>query len=105
VLDTSALGVAGAQDVKATLAFERDGVAGSDGCNRIFGPYDQDETRLELGPLASTKMACAGAAGEVADRVSPALGQVASFSLDGDRLTLRDAGGRALLAYVRGSAA
>jgi heat shock protein HslJ len=38
----------------------RDGhVAGHSGCNRFTGSYKQQGETLKLGPLASTKMACA----------------------------------------------
>jgi heat shock protein HslJ len=33
-------------------------VAGSSGCNRFTGAWKQDGTKLTLGPLASTMMAC-----------------------------------------------
>lgn len=33
-------------------------VTGSTGCNRLFGPYTATGTRLRLGPLSTTRMAC-----------------------------------------------
>jgi heat shock protein HslJ len=34
-------------------------VSGSGGCNRVSGSYTRDGSKLELGPLISTRMACA----------------------------------------------
>ncbi len=35
-------------------------ISGFSGCNRFFGNYEQNGERLIIGPLASTKKACAG---------------------------------------------
>src|SRR4029079_2397513 len=46
---------------EAGLEFSADSmrVSGSGGCNRVSGPYTRDGSRLELGQLISTRMACA----------------------------------------------
>jgi heat shock protein HslJ len=47
-------------DVQPVVRFEKDGrVAGDTGCNGFFGSYAVDGDRLSIGPLASTKRACA----------------------------------------------
>ena len=38
---------------------EKGELSGYGGCNRFFGSYDLEGTSLTIGPLASTKMACA----------------------------------------------
>lgn len=101
LLDVSDLGIAGAGDVEAPLAFTADRVSGSDGCNSFRGSYQQQGASLHFGELASTMMACVGAAQDVADRVGPALQRVRSFAVSGDRLILRDEAGATLLPYVR----
>jgi heat shock protein HslJ len=104
LLDVGALGGAGSEDVTSDLAFDEDGgVSGSDGCNRFSGPYEADGSALRLGPLASTQMACAGAAQKVADRVSAALDQVRSYSAQPDTLVLKDGSGEPLLRYRAGA--
>jgi heat shock protein HslJ len=47
-------------DVQATLAFPEPGkIAGNGSCNRFFGTAEINGPALKLGPLASTRMACA----------------------------------------------
>ena len=42
-----------------TAEFSPDGsVSGSSGCNRYSGPYTVDGNNIEMGPFASTLMAC-----------------------------------------------
>lgn len=46
--------------VKQTITFTKDGkVFGDSGCNRFSGGYRTHGDRIEIGPLASTMMACA----------------------------------------------
>ena len=61
------------------LDFGEDGhVAGNTGCNRLQGRARIENGRLVLAPLASTRMACAGFAGELELR----LNQVYALPLD-----------------------
>jgi len=47
-----------------TAEFGEDGtVSGSGGCNEYTGPYETDEQRISIGPLASTKQLCASPVG------------------------------------------
>ena len=91
---------------EASLTFAADGtVTGSTGCNTFSGAYTLTEGgRLAFAPLATTRRACLSAAGEQETRVLEALNAVASADRDGDRLTLRNASGDALLTYVDASA-
>lgn len=42
------------------VKFGTDGkITGNGGCNRFFGIYTQDGNTLQIGPIGSTKMACA----------------------------------------------
>ncbi len=70
MLDTAALGVSGADTVTSTIRFEAERVNGTDGCNQFSGPYKRDGSKLTLGPLASTQMACIGPAQDVAQQVT-----------------------------------
>lgn len=92
---------------KATIRFAEGGRAeGSGGCNGFGGPYTLDGGALHFGEITATAKACAGPAGlmEQETKVLGLLAQTASFSIEGDQLTLSDAGGALLLAYT-GSAA
>jgi heat shock protein HslJ len=49
-------------NVPLTLTFTADGrVSGFSGCNNFIGQYTVDDTTLSVGPLASTRRACADA--------------------------------------------
>lgn len=76
-------------------------VAGSSGCNRLAGGYEQTGEKLAFTPLAGTRMACADGM-EVESAFHQALAKVASFAIRGDALELRDAQG-ALLATLEAS--
>src|SRR3954447_18671211 len=64
VLDVSALGVSGAASLSSWIAFDRGHVSGNDCCNAFSGSYELHGSKLSFGPLAGTKKACGGAAGE-----------------------------------------
>lgn len=90
-------GVPGATE--AHLVFTADGaVYGSGGCNRLRGGYrTRGADGLELGPLATTMMACPSPADAAERRVLDALGAVRRWRLEGGVLVLMDAGGAPLL--------
>ena len=78
-------------------------VAGSGGCNRLAGTYEQTGGDLRVGPIAGTRMYCEDGMA-VEDALGIALAQTVSFRIEDDRLELRDASG-ALLAIFQGRAA
>lgn len=45
-------------DTEITANFDSEQITGSAGCNRYFGPYSVAGNMLEMGAIASTKMAC-----------------------------------------------
>jgi heat shock protein HslJ len=85
----------------ATLRFEADVMAGSDGCNSFNGGYELDGLTLRPGALASTARGCID--DDVA-RLSEAVGSVLfsqpSVEISGDRLTLTAPDGKALVYRV-----
>jgi putative lipoprotein len=94
-----------AQDPKreAHLVFEPGGrVAGSDGCNRITGGYQQQNDALSFGQIAGTRMACADST-EIEAAFQAALKGTARFRINGDRLELLDASGTRVAAFVPGA--
>jgi heat shock protein HslJ len=83
---------------QATLEFPQEGgVAGSGGCNRYFGSADIDGPRIQMGPLASTRRACAPAVMAQEGRFFGALERARTWQLVADKLLLRDEGGAPLL--------
>lgn len=81
--------------------FDEDGrVSGRAGCNRYHGSYETDGTRLGIGPLASTRMACPDELMKQEAAFLAALGRATTFRIDGSRLELRDDGGALQVAFV-----
>jgi heat shock protein HslJ len=87
------VGMDGTEQV--TLVFGADGtVSGSGGCNTYSGPYTTTGTdQLTIGTLASTMKACEEQVMETEQMFFAALENVATYQLEGNTLTLRDAGG------------
>jgi heat shock protein HslJ len=84
-----------------TALFEDGTVSGNGGCNTYSGGYTVDGDGIEIGPLASTAMACADpAVGTQESAYFAALGRAASFGIEGSTLTLLDEEGGFLLSYV-----
>lgn len=74
-------------------------VFGTDGCNRYFGNIARiTQSGIAFGELGSTRKMCPEM--EVADRFLSALGRTAAYTCDGSRLTLLDASGAELLAFI-----
>lgn len=92
----------GTQPDDYTLAFGPDGQAtGRTDCNRYFGAYASPSSdRLRLGPLGSTRMACAGTSREA--EYLAALGRTTRMERDGNALTLTTSDG-ARLSFVPAS--
>jgi heat shock protein HslJ len=81
-----------------TATFDAGQISGDSGCNRYSGPYEVDDTKIAIGPLASTLRACADP--EVDQQASDflaALQLARTFTLDSRGLTLlREDGGIAV---------
>ncbi len=89
-------------DTKPDLSFDNGQASGAGSCNGFGGSYTLSGNKLTFGPLMSTMMACFPT--EIMDQEQAylsALSATASFRVDGDRLTLFDAGGKILLEFTR----
>jgi putative lipoprotein len=82
--------------VVPTAGFHEGTVNGSTGCNQYSAPYTVDGDSLEIGAVASTRMACAPPRDEVEREYVAALGLVTGWSMDGDELVLSDGEGELL---------
>jgi heat shock protein HslJ len=76
-----------------TARFEGGMVSGSTGCNRFTGPYSVEGDTLELGAIASTRMACVPPADAVEREFLAALERVEHWRSDGGSLVLLGDGG------------
>jgi heat shock protein HslJ len=83
------------EGVVATLTFNADGtVTVQPGCNSGRGDYTVEGDTISFGPIALTRMACAGAAGQVETDVLLILGAGdVQYSIDAGTLTLETADG------------
>jgi heat shock protein HslJ len=79
--------------VTATLAFADGSVAVDAGCNSGSGSAEIGDTTITFGPIATTKMACEGAAMEVEQHVLAVLSGEVAFGIDSDSLELNNAAG------------
>ena len=68
------------------LEFVEGRVAGYTGCNMLSGTWRMDGSQVRLGPLATTKRACAGMGGEVENRVLSIMNERARVTREGGRL-------------------
>ena len=88
-----------------TLTFLAGGqLAGSTGCNRFTGTYEQSGADLSVATGAMTEMACPGPVGAQETAVIAALARVALAAVASDNLVLKDAQGAQLLTYAPGLA-
>ena len=84
------------QNTQAHLVFHSEGqrVKGSTGCNSLSGGYQNDDGRLTLEALATTKRACSGP--DQAQAFTDALERTQRFEIQGQRLMLYGEGEQAL---------
>jgi heat shock protein HslJ len=83
-------------DSSVTLQFSEGRLSGSDGCNRYSGSYSVENSALAVAPnLVSTQMACVPDIDAQARAYIAALTGAKSFRVDGERLELLAADGKA----------
>lgn len=88
--------------VEATLEFLEEGrIAGKGSCNRFFGTVEIEAEGISLGPLGSTRMACAPPIGNQEAKYLDALQGAERFTLDGSTLSVYSKGMEKPLRFVR----
>lgn len=86
------------REAHLVLHEEEQRLAGATGCNRLMGGYRLDGQALSFERPATTLMACPQ--GMDTERAFlDALGRVAAWEVEGQTLTLKDAGGSALARF------
>ena len=77
-----------------TATFGADGtVSGTDGCNQYHGSFKDSNGSLEIGPLASTLMACEPQIGDQAAAFTGVMDGKSTYTLTGGVLTLESTDG------------
>jgi heat shock protein HslJ len=88
--------------VTLTAEFGRDGaLSGNSGCNSYNGPYTVTGDQIKIGPLASTRKACADPAGVMDQEAQylAALESAATYRIEGAALELRTKDGALAVDY------
>lgn len=75
------------------LEFVDGRVAGYTGCNMLSGPWRVEGGEIHVGPLVTTKRACAGPGSEIEKRVLATLNERSRVSRQGTRLVTTAPGG------------
>ena len=85
-----------------TAAFGADGsLSGFAGCNTYTASYETaGGDAIAITDVATTRKACADDAMEVEQQFVAALGNATTYTLAGDTLTLRDAGGSTQVTFT-----
>jgi heat shock protein HslJ len=93
------VGVLGQSSI--TMSFKDGTVAGSAGCNSFHGKYSTEGSKLEVGPLATTRRACEEPLMTQEREFLAALASAVKWSIDGNVLDMHRADGeRAIWAVV-----
>jgi heat shock protein HslJ len=85
------VGVLGESSI--TISFKDGQVAGSAGCNRFHGTYATEGSKIDIGPLATTRRACEPPLMTQEREFLAALASAVAWSLDGNVLDMHRADG------------
>ena len=89
-------------DSQIFVRFTGDGkIEGHAGCNRFSGSYTPIGDRIDIGPLAATRMACPDPIMKREAQLFEALERAKRFQRDGVDLKLTDDAGNLLARFVR----
>jgi heat shock protein HslJ len=88
-------------DTRVTLTMSGREATGSGGCNTYHASYEggADGDALSFGPVGATKKACDQAVSNQEQAFLVALGEVATYAVESDLLTLYDGQGAVLLEF------
>jgi heat shock protein HslJ len=88
-------------DTRVTLTMSGGKATGSGGCNTYHASYQGGGAgdTLSFGPVAATKKACDQAVSDQEQAFFVALGEVATYGVGSDLLTLSDGEGAVLLEF------
>jgi heat shock protein HslJ len=85
-----------------TASFDGKTMSGNAGCNSYTGPYETDQTKIRIGPVASTQRACLEAAiTQQESEYLAALDTVRTFGIDANGVTLFRGDGGIAVTMVR----
>ena len=89
-------------EIDTAILFDAETFNGNVGCNQFNGGYALEGSRIVLSAFTTTEMACIGVAGEQESALFNVLfADTATFSLDGDALTIASADGASVIVLAR----
>ncbi len=89
------------EETSAFLQFNYDGsLTGHGGCNRVFGSYELNDSKLVFGMIGSTRMACPEPINSLEIAFIEALGNTSSALRVDNRLVLKDDQDRTILRFI-----
>ena len=89
-------------DVETSINFDSEGgMSGNVGCNGFGGDYTVDGDTITFGPVMSTLMFCDGPVGGQETATLGVFFETATFSLDGNTLTITSADGTMSIMLAR----
>lgn len=87
---------------KAFINFRDGRIFGNTGCNRFTGSYEQEGTKIKIGPLATTRMACLDESAAAQEKqLLRLLESVRAVESNGLKLIFKDDAGRELGMFQR----
>src|SRR5262245_6267717 len=90
-----------APDVDTSIEFKDGLLNGNVGCNGFGGNYEVDGDTITFNQVVSTLMFCEGPVGDQEMTTLSVLHETASFTLDGDTLTLTSADSISVIVLAR----
>jgi heat shock protein HslJ len=88
-------------DAPITLSFEKGALSGDSGCNTFRGTYAVDGQSVKIGPLATTRMACAEDVMKQEREFLAALASATTWSVEGGTLDMHRADGQRAVMAIR----
>jgi heat shock protein HslJ len=92
-------------DTEITIEFQADQIGGSAGCNRYFASYQLNGSRLTVGLIGATQMACGDETSEQERLYLTALEGAVSYKIVDDQLQLVDEMGKTVLTFDKATPA
>lgn len=91
-----------AAGVDTSIEFKADGTLGGNvGCNGFGGGYKVSGSTIEFEQMISTLMFCEGPVGEQESAILAVFAESASFTMDGEMLTITSADGGTVVVLAR----
>ena len=86
---------------KQSVEFKASQISGNAGCNQFFGTYNQEDEKISVNPLATTRKACAHDVMLKEHDFLVTLESAKHLEMDANMLILKNANGQVLMKFNR----